>query len=413
MATSFLGLSCSALGFQERWHYHPDQDFATLRDLYFEYAFQKPIAHQNKRAQTISDNILQSVADRKVLFDGKDIVVIDVSSQRSEGIVTFQSWRLAPFDTCDPQRAQGFGERAFASEGLDALHIVARGNHWYQSPEMGVAMDLARDFIATRRAITYGSSMGRYGAIAFGGVLDIPALAFVPQCSLDPAVAPFEKRWRAEYDQIASFDNSLISGPRHKFRGFMFYDPFEPLDRQQVDLLRAATNLVAVPSAFSGHAVPKDVQQSYGLKALAKEVLNGTFAPANYAAARRTQRLDQENYLARLSITLRRTGRGACATTVAAPLFQDKAVTIRPMVHLFGSAMRNRDRPLAQRCLVKARALCDGTFGDLNQLGGMLMQFGEDQEALMTFDAALALAPGNQTITTRRHLLLQRMAAKA
>ena len=352
-------------------------------------------------------------ADRKILFDGKDIVVIDLSGGQAEGLVTFQSWQLAPFGTCDPGRVQGFGEQAFAGEGLDALHVVARGNHWYQSPEMAVAMDLARDFIATRRAITYGSSMGGYGAIAFGGMLDIPALAFVPQCSLDPAVAPFEKRWRAEYDRIAHFDNSLISGPRDRFRGFMFYDPFEPLDKMQVDLLRAATDLVAVPSTFSGHAVPKDIQKSYGLKTLVKEVLNGTFAPAHYIAARRRQRMNQENYLARLSIALHRTGRVACAATVAEPLFRDKAVTIRPMVHLFSSAMRNRDRSLALRCLVKARALCDGTFGDLNQLGGMQMQFGEDQEALATFDAALALVPGNPTVTSRRQLLLQRMADKA
>lgn len=192
----------------------------------------------------------------------------------------------------------------------------------------------------------------------------------------------------------------------------MFYDPFEPLDRQQIDLLRSTTDSVAVPSGFSGHAVPKDVQQFYGLKTLVKEVLNGTFVPAHYASARRKQRSGQENYLARISVALSRTGRVACAATVAESLLQNKAVTIRPVVHLFGSAMRNRDRSLALRCLVKAKAMCDGTYGNLFQLGGMLMQFGEDQEALAAFDTALALAPGNRTITTRRGVLLERMVAK-
>ena len=54
------------------------------------------------------------------------------------------------------------------------------------------------------RVMTYGSSMGGYAALRFARALRADAiLALSPQYSIDPAVVPWEDRWRQDGARIA------------------------------------------------------------------------------------------------------------------------------------------------------------------------------------------------------------------
>jgi len=94
----------------------------------------------------------------------------------------------------------GFGEGFFQSHQIDAIHILSRENDWYQYPELPSAARTVAELVKRYdRVVAYGSSMGAYAAIRFGGLAGASvALAISPQFSIDPRVARFERRWKLD-----------------------------------------------------------------------------------------------------------------------------------------------------------------------------------------------------------------------
>jgi len=99
---------------------------------------------------------------------------------------------------------RGFGEDFFRSRSTDAIHIISRENDWYQYPDMPAVTALVRDLVrGYQRVVAYGSSMGGYGAIRFGGAAGAQvALALSPQFSIDRRTVRFEKRWKLDSRRI-------------------------------------------------------------------------------------------------------------------------------------------------------------------------------------------------------------------
>ena len=137
--------------------------------------------------------------------------------------------------------------------GIDELHIIPRRNHWYQTPEMDAATEIARKFARARNVVTYGSSMGGYGSALMSARLGVPAISLAPQFTLDAAIAPWESRWREDARAIGNFDSDAMTQDGMP-GGYLFYDPFTTLDAKQVALFRGRSKFTFMPCAFSGHA---------------------------------------------------------------------------------------------------------------------------------------------------------------
>jgi dienelactone hydrolase len=83
-----------------------------------------------------------------------------------------------------------------AQAGVSHAHVVTKEDDWYQNK------DALRVFSAVRalgggfdEVVTYGASMGGYGAmLAAGYVAPTRVVAVVPQFSIDPAKIPFDPR---------------------------------------------------------------------------------------------------------------------------------------------------------------------------------------------------------------------------
>ncbi|WJS85330.1 hypothetical protein [Paracoccus sp. TOH] len=241
-------------------------------------------------------------AERKVLFDGADLVIVSVDGGRGRGVVTFGPWLANPLGSAPAEQARGFVERAFERQAqADELHIIPRRNHWYNCAERNTAVDFVASFAASRRVVTCGSSMGGYGSALFSALLGLPCISVSPQFSLAPEYAPFETRWRDEFKQIESFDSETMFH-NSKATGYIFYDPFTELDARQAQLFRGRSDLQFVPCPFSGHATVAMMNKSYGLARIASEVLSGTFEIRNLLDARRNRRRGDDLYLTLLYI---------------------------------------------------------------------------------------------------------------
>jgi hypothetical protein len=224
------------------------------------------------------------------LFRSADLVVRQVGGfSRDVLVVTFDSLT----DAHDPHTGYGdldrwgFGEYFLRDRGVDAIHVIGRDNNWYQYPEMPEAIaaiaTVARGY---QRVISYGSSMGGYAAIRYGGAAGAAtALALSPQFSLDPVVVPFEHRWNSLARQI---DFTLERGwtPAFVATAFILYDP-RTLDRRHMALFAKRTHVVPVPMPNSGHSIARFLADNGLLQPTVLDVAHGAFnAPALRRAAR-------------------------------------------------------------------------------------------------------------------------------
>ncbi len=102
------------------------------------------------------------------------------------------------------------------------------------------------------RVVSYGSSMGAYGAIRFGGLAGASvALALSPQYSIDPRTARFERRWKYDSKRIDFTLERTLKAPFVE-TAYIVYDPGDA-DRRHADLFRRKTRVIDVPLAGVGH----------------------------------------------------------------------------------------------------------------------------------------------------------------
>jgi hypothetical protein len=90
-----------------------------------------------------------------------------------------------------------FGDPMFAKYGINVIHFTCRGPHWFQYPDAEAAgRALGAAAAGFDHIVTYGTSMGGYGALLFarhaGAHL---TLSIAPEYSVDPTKVPFEHRY--------------------------------------------------------------------------------------------------------------------------------------------------------------------------------------------------------------------------
>lgn len=203
-------------------------------------------------------------ATSDAVFRSSDLLVRKVGAHGDACcVVTFDSF--TDFRTLD---RPGFGESFLDGAGVNAIHVIPRENAWYQHSEMLDAM--ARVHAATRRyrrVVTYGSSMGGYAALRFGGVAGAQAaLALSPQFSIDPSIVPWEERWSESSRHFKPVWESSLPFPALD-QAYVAYDPLN-IDRKHIALIGAAMEIEPLRLPGGGHPVTGYLSETKMLKHL-------------------------------------------------------------------------------------------------------------------------------------------------
>lgn len=223
----------------------------------------------------------------EILYQSDDVQVRCVAApDRSRWVVTFDNHSIgAGFDR------PGFGEAYLQSVGISALHVLGRGNDWYQYPDMALAADAVRAATGDAAAVvTYGSSMGGYAALRFAPLMGATAaLAMSPQYSIDPARVPWERRWAQDSGRIAW--RAELAGPLGDgFTAILIYDPVGD-DLRHAALIEAEIATVSVRLPHAGHPVTTFLGEVGLLHPIVLAALDGSFdARALFGEARRRRR---------------------------------------------------------------------------------------------------------------------------
>ena len=207
-------------------------------------------------------------------------------------IVTFDSFT----DDRTLDRA-GFGQVFLNEAGIDAIHVIARDNDWYQYADMEDAMAAVRAASSRyRRVTTYGSSMGGYAAIRLAGLAGAHAvLALSPQFSIDLQIAPWERRWIACSRAFRPVWEGALPLPAVD-EAYVVYDPLD-LDRRQMRLLRASGfryDALEIPHA--GHPITGYLAEVGLLQSAILELARGQFDGEAFTRTARARQLDSAQY---------------------------------------------------------------------------------------------------------------------
>ena len=173
------------------------------------------------------------------LFDGDDVALL-VNRRAERALIGFGFLRS---EGGKPSIAYDFIVEAL---GCTHIHVRAKWNHWYQTPEM----DLLKPLIAPYSpALAFGASMGGCAALRYGRALGADKIvAGAPQVTIDPASPPFDTRW-AEEAKAIRFDKPFPA----LSSTLVAYDPADALDAAHASICAEhGAELLEVPE--SGHA---------------------------------------------------------------------------------------------------------------------------------------------------------------
>jgi hypothetical protein len=212
---------------------------------------------------------------------------IDVVEAGRPVAITFGHWFPAGAER------YAFARRTIAAEGLNAIHLIARGNDWYtrDPASYDAAFAAVRDLPLYANAphrFAFGSSMGAHAAIRFRDRFDLDAvIASCPQFAIDPDKAPFETRWREDL-QSCDFAEDVLAPITIGEPVYLLYDPSHRADRAHVEAIDPDRHAHRIALPFFGHPPTETLAKIDALEPLLHAIFTGEdVRPAVHAAMNR------------------------------------------------------------------------------------------------------------------------------
>lgn len=204
--------------------------------------------------------------------------------------------------------------------GWSNLTLLARAPRWYRDAEVLDFFDAQIDasfFDSFARVLFYGAGMAGYAACTFSlAAPGATVLAIAPQATLDPEIAPWERRFRfgRRFDFRARFGYApaMLEGARN---AFIVYDPTQRGDAMHATLYRQPF-VTLLRSPALGRSTVAGLDRIGALDTLIETAARGRMTPARFHDLMRKRRQDAA-YLDALVKRTARTGHPAL-TVVAA-----------------------------------------------------------------------------------------------
>ena len=220
------------------------------------------------------------------VFAGRHITVSAIVRPASDtAIVSFGHY--VPEPPCPL-----FGEPFLTSLDVTAVFVTPMQNHWWQTSEREAACEAIRLIIrGSTRRITYGASMGGYGALAWAGDIgSTSVVAVTPQTVLTSGQAPLKREWQQAVDEVGILKDCVAKSLPRGATVKLLYDPLSVLDRMHVDWLGARREIQRFPFYFGSHAMLKPMAELGAISATMRGIFADAIGPAEFRKIIRSTR---------------------------------------------------------------------------------------------------------------------------
>lgn len=233
----------------------------------------------------------------KLIFEGRHLRLHLIGGARDRLYVSFDNFAPQKLGLEPPMVRRLFAERGWAN-----LHVQTAANDWFLNPDLPAALAAAAACGAGySTVVTYGFSMGGYGAMRFAEATGASrAVAISPQASPDPARTGFETRWQRARAGLDCRQDVL--GNLSACETIVVFDPLHRQDAAHVRMLRShVPGLKALPLPFGGHPATRVIREGGRLGSFAEHLLARAFNRAELLAHHKKARRNSPCYAARLA----------------------------------------------------------------------------------------------------------------
>lgn len=165
-----------------------------------------------------------------------------------------------------------WGATALEKIGVSAIGFVCKRNTWFPQAAMSEALPFALEILSRfKHKISYGFSMGGYGALKFSNALTIDiSLALSPQVTIATNFQE-DQRFVRFYDRTLNY-GMMVTGKNLALRTYILYDPFEAKDALNFDLIQrmapANVEVRGIRCHHVGHDTPLIIASTFTLAKL-------------------------------------------------------------------------------------------------------------------------------------------------
>jgi len=176
--------------------------------------------------------------------DGFQITYYEQSRDSDKVLVTFDGIGSDISDS-------GFGTKFALAHGYNHVFVAQRIRSQYQELSIEQFYDAVHNLIGSREVFTYGSSLGGYCALYYGGCIDATIVAAAPKNSALPEFL------KPEFEDLEFRHLPLSQVPKSSKDPVILYDPFRKVDDKMVKqfVLPIYPNARIVELPFAGHNV--------------------------------------------------------------------------------------------------------------------------------------------------------------
>ncbi|MDJ0390416.1 tetratricopeptide repeat protein [Roseomonas sp. E05] len=316
------------------------------------------------------------------------------------------------FDTTQLQRRQ-FAARSVAEKlGLPAIGVVAKEPNWFPQHEMALLTPaILRTSQNFRRVVAYGFSMGGYAALKYSRAFAADyVIAFSPQWSIDPAIAP----WETSYVRyLRPFHKGMEIGPGDVSGSiYIVYDDLHA-DTKNANKIAEVAPVNRIVARHLGHATWDAMLSSAAMGRLIQHVIDGDVAAVRHFIRRRRRsvaRFESTVWLARARHCLGK--RRFQEAERAARRALDCPSPASGGKWVLGKILAGQGRLGEAEDMIRQNMALDPKAIWLHyHLAGVLEQQGRMREALQSLDAVLAANPADRASLVARERIMKRLAA--
>ena len=157
----------------------------TVGNIYSLILFFRPKAESTKEEEKavkklffrIDDDGNSNIINEELIYEANNFKISEYNQHSDTTFITFNSAHTDK--SSDP-----FGGAFVLSQGWNLISVRKHNRNPYQDLSLQVFEDIVRPRVAQKRVFTYGTSLGGYSSIYFGGIIDATIIAGAPKLSL-------------------------------------------------------------------------------------------------------------------------------------------------------------------------------------------------------------------------------------